>query len=174
MAKLGSFGDVTAVEEVEPDTFDYFGVEIRLNPDFSEMDYVDFMDEARGLNELDVRAITAVKDFLRKMVFPDDFDLLWDTARKKAPKGQQLQHLMETANHLLALMTGRPTEAPSVSLAGRPVTTLSSKLDSSSPESPLTAMDLRVIDRRVAEGRTDLANVALMAAEGRQRAQRVG
>ena len=174
MAKLGTFGDPTAVEEVEPDTFDYFGEEIRLNPDFSEMDYVDFMEHASTIDEKDIRAVTAVKGFIRTMVHQEDFDLLWDTARKKAPKGQQLKHLMETANALLELMTGRPTGLPSASSAGQSATVTSLKPGSSSPESPLTAMDRRVIDRKLADGRPDTAMAVLMSAEGRQRAQQVG
>jgi hypothetical protein len=170
VANIASFG-APSTEEVEADTFDYFGVSIRLNPEFSELDYVDFMEKASVLDTMDPRAITATKDFLRSMVHGEDFDLLWQTARKNR---QGLQGLMETANKLLTVMTGRPTEAPSGSSTGRPVTVLSSKDGSSSPESPLTAMDRRVIDRRLAEGRPELANAAFMAVEGRQRAQQAG
>ncbi len=170
MANIADFGTPTAPEE-EPDTFTYFGVTIRLNSSFSELDYVDFMEEAGTLDTQDPRAITATKNFLRRMIHTDDFGLWWDTARKNR---QGLQGLMETANKLLTVMTGRPTEAPSGSSAGQSPTLVSLKPDSSSPESPLTDMDRRVIDRKLESGRTDLALAVLGAAEGRQRAQQAG
>ena len=170
MANIASFGTPQA-EEVEPDTFEYFGETIRLNPNFSELDYLDFMEEAGSIDEMSIQAIGVTKRFLKAMVHPDDFGLWWEVARKNR---QGIQDLLVIANKLLTVMTGRPTEAPSGSLAGRQVTTVSSKLDSSSPESPLTDMDRRVIDRKLAEGRPDMANAALMAAEHRQRVRQVG
>lgn len=170
MANIASFG-TPRPEDQEEDTFEYFGEVIRLNPDFSELDYLDFLEEAGGIDEMSVQAVTATKGFLKTMVHPEDFGLWWQTARRNK---QGIQDLMLTANQLLTVMTGRPTEAPSGSSAGRPVTTVSSKLDSSSPESPLTDMDRRVIDRKLAEGRTDTALAVLRSAEHRQRVQQAG
>lgn len=168
MANIATFG-TPVLDQEEPDTFEYFGVTLRLNPEFSELDYVDYMEKAKTLDTEDLGAVTATKDFLRTMVHSEDFELLWQTARKNR---QGLRGLMETANKLLTVMTGRPTEAPSGSSAGQPTTPVSSKPDSSSPESPLTAMDRRVIDRKLEAGRPDLALAVLGAVEGRQLAQR--
>jgi hypothetical protein len=173
MARIASFStnDGDRVTE-EVDTFDWHGLEVRLNPEFSELDLVDFMEEASQVDEKDPRSIGIVKKILQAQVHPDDFQAFWDHTKKVIRPGKQLEALMLASNQLISGATGRPTERPSDSSSGPVATVTSLRGDSSSPESPLSGMDRRVMDRY--QGRADIQELILRNAERRSEEQRQG
>ncbi len=157
MASLGSFGTVR--EEVEPDTFDYFGTTVRANPAMSDLDMADFMEVAVGI-DLDnpkqaIRAVAQVKKLLRAHIHPDDFAGFWKTARANR---QSLTDLMQIIAAVAEAAAGRPTGRPSASTDGPQPT----------PGSSPTVRDIFGPElARHHPGRPDLQLAALRTIEGR-------
>lgn len=147
--RVANFGDEAPPEEA---TFGFYGHDIRVAADASELAFIDFMEEFGTLDEDDPKGFKATKDLLRSFIHPDDFDLFWSTAKQNRQGVEQLITVVKTVVEALA---ERPTGQPSVS-AGGPVSTLpKSEGDSSSA----------VIHSLIAKGRPDLANMAVMARE---------
>lgn len=175
MARIAEFAaeepEVVTTEEAEPDTFAWFGQEYRTNPEFSELDFLDFTEVATNMNELDPRALVAVKDLLVSQIHPDDFDAFWKQTRSlRLPFGDRLTKLMLLTQALTAAATGRPTVEPSGSSSGQPGTVGSSKDGSSSPGSPASVTSDPKVSRVLADigsGRPDLGQVVLQAHERR-------
>jgi hypothetical protein len=132
-ASLGSFGTVhPIVEQVDPDTFEWFGSTIRVTADVNEVELIDFMDTTRGIESKGLAALAAVKDGMRMLIHPDDFDTFWRLARQNR---QQTDDLTELFMILIYGETDRPTQQPSDSSVGRLPTPESSPEGSSSPVS---------------------------------------
>jgi len=55
-------------------TFGFGGLRHRVNPELSEVDVIDFMDEAANINPNDPKAITLVKRWAQATVHLEDFD----------------------------------------------------------------------------------------------------
>lgn len=151
MANLGSFGDET---ELEVDTFDWFGTELRVNPLAGEVAYLDFVEKFGSLEENDPRAVTASKDFMREIVHEDDFDVFWRIARERR---QGIERLFGVAMKIIEAITGRPTERSSDSPPG----------PSATAENSTAASYSRVRQELEQEGRADLALVYLQAEEAK-------
>src|ERR1700761_530724 len=163
-----SIGALTgeAVEQLTGD-FGYFGERIRVNPDLTEVDIIDFLDRAEHVKADDPKSMIMIKEAARAHIHPDDFDLFWETRRKNR---QGVQQLMGTIWGIVGGITGRPTSPPTDSSAGRPVINQSLPDDSSTPatapsrntEDDLRAAFQRQIDRFEAMG---TANGVAMATQ---------
>lgn len=150
MAHLGSFG--VARDTAAPDDFEYFGVVIRTNPAATDLALTDFMEHAGAVDEKDPGVITIVKDFMRDLIHPDDFDKFWGLARRN---GQTTEDLLAVQKAVVSAVVGRPTGRPSGSSGGRRRTPAKSRAGSSS----------RVINRLA--GRPDLQLAVVAAQEAR-------
>lgn len=154
MSRLGDFGQ--AVEApAEPDTFGWFGVDVRVAEDFGELVFTDWVEEFGAVDEGDPKAVTATKQLMRRLVHQDDFESFWRLAVKNRQGSADLARLMQ---QVIEAVSARPTQSPTGSSGGRVSTVPSSKVGSSSP----------VIDRLEAAGRADLALVHVQAAEARR------
>lgn len=149
MAKIGSFGED---RELEDNTFDYFGVELRVNALAGEQAYIDFLEVAGELDERDPKVAIGVKNFMREIVHPDDFDVFWSLSRTKR---QDTGDLFKLAQKIVEAVSGRPTEQSSGSPAGLHGTVPSSTAASYS----------QVRQELEAGGRPDLSLIYLEAQE---------
>jgi hypothetical protein len=156
--KIGSFGDPAGEAEVEEMTFDYFGEELRVHPDLTDAELVDWLEQAATVKEDDPKAGALVKDFLRACVHPEDFEKFWTLGKRHR---QSVEDRMKVANALLEAVTDRPTERPSGSPPGRGRTGMSSTADFASAAARRRADALEVKRRLEATGRADLAVAAL-------------
>jgi hypothetical protein len=144
-----SLGDLTAdAGERGPllASFGYFGADIRVNPDLTEIDMIDFLDEAEKVQKDDPRSMLMVKEAARSHVHPDDFDEFWKL-RKQHRQG--VEALMSTIWGIVAGVTGHPTGPPSDSSDGRQDTKPNSPGPSLVPDDDqsLRGAYLRQIDR---------------------------
>lgn len=159
MASIGSFGTPREAP-VEDLTFDYFGVEYRVHPDATDLELFEFMDVAASLDTIQaggedaaIGSVVAIRSALRNLVHPDDYAAVWSAAKANR---QTIEDLTELAMALAAAVADRPTERPSDSSDGPQSTEPSSTDDSSSLDSPDSAV-IRSIRRHEAAGRPDLA-----------------
>jgi hypothetical protein len=145
---IGSIGE--AAPEPLDVTFEYFGATFRVHPDMTEVDIIDFLDQAERVRPNDPQALVMVKDAARSHIHPDDFDRFWKTRKDNR---QGVQDLMATIWSIIAGVTGRPTGRPSASSDGRAATSQNSPVTSSrpgtdpSPDDDLTARYLRQMER---------------------------
>lgn len=175
--------------------FTYFGATIRVHPHASDRVELEFLDAGRdvdfdalsgsNLAELDeaeaakklstlsralVRAHRLIKDSLREVVHPDDFDTYWRLAREN---GQQIVDLMADLKRITAAVveaeTGFPTTPPSASQPG-PATTPAKSADGSSSEAAAALSDTDAA-LRLLRGRPDLQEFVVMAEEMTQAEQ---
>lgn len=153
MSRLGDFGQAPE-QPVEPDTFGWFGMEVRVQPEFGELYFLDWVEEFASVDENDPKAMGAVKRFAQGMVHGDDFAEFWRLAQRNR---QTVEDISKVVNAVLEAVTGRPTKQPSDSSDGRPVIATSSKVGSFG----------QVIERLETSGRPDLALVHVQAAERR-------
>lgn len=182
MAHIVSIGSDVEVQEIEPDTFSWYGRDFRTNPEFSELDYLDFAEAAVGVDERDPRAAAMIKTLLRAQVHPADFDAFWAHTKKAMPRSEA-GNLMRLTQVLMEAFAARPTGRPSDSSSGQASTGAGSRVVSSSPESPLQVADRLTTtdDPKVARvlgvigsGRADLGDAVLRAHEQRSRASQAG
>ena len=157
--RLGIFGEAAA-EPVEPDTFGWFGQELRVNPLAGDTTFVDFIEEYGEVDEKDPKAIVGTKKFLREIVHPDDFDVFWRLGREN---GRTLQDFAEVAMQIIEGLVDRPTARSSDSSPG-PSTIVENSMDDSYS---------RVIREHEQQGRPDLA-VVYLHAQRAQAARRAG
>lgn len=151
MSRLGDFGGpIEQTDEV--DTFGYFGAEIRVNPEFTDAELVDFLEVAKDVDEKDPSSMMFVKNFMRTCIHPEDFDEFWTLAKKNR---QTLEDRIGTIYRIIAAIAGRPTQRSTDSSRGPQSTGQSSMDDSSS----------RVLERL--DGRPDLQLIVLQAQEQR-------
>lgn len=147
-----SLGDLSPeVEELDV-TFGWFGEDIRVNPELSELDIIDFAESAMHVDEDSEEAITLIKRTMRLYIHADDFDRFWALSSRKRVR---VETLMLTMNRITELVSGRPTGPLSDSSPGQPTTVESLKEDSSS----------RAMRRLESEGRPDLALVVVQRQE---------
>lgn len=154
-----SLGDLSPAESVPvlDVTFGWFGAQLRVNPELSELSALDFAERAMTVDEDSPEAFVMVKDQFRAYVHQDDFAEFWSLTQKNR---LGLGDLLEFMKRLVGGLTERPTMQPSVSSDGPPSMPENSKDDSST----------RVIRQMEEQGRPDLAWVYEMAREGRQAA----
>ncbi len=167
MANIGNLG---VPKPAEPDTFGWFGTEIRVHPRLTDLLLMDFMEEAAGMEEDDPRVMGFVKAQTRLVIHPDDFDVFW---RGALDNGQSSIDLLTVMKTIVESQSQRPTLLPAGSSAGQPRTVTTSPVDSYSPatgDSPLTAMDRQAIESM--PGRPDLGAVVDEVARQRQLATR--
>jgi hypothetical protein len=128
-----SLGDLSGPDERGPliASFVYFGAEIRVHPDLTEVDMIDFLDDAEHVKKDDPRSMLMVKEAARTHIHPDDFDRFW-ALRKKNRQG--VEQLMGTIWQIVGGVTGRPTGRPSDSSDGPPATKPNSAATSSVPD----------------------------------------
>lgn len=139
--------DVGATSHADDEvlTFDYFGEELKVSPDLTDADLLDFLELQAELKADDPKAGPVVKSFLRTVVHPDDFDRFWALGKQHR---QSVDERAEAAFKLIeAAVKGTPTERSSDSSAGLQRTDSSSTDDSS----------LRAQRRLEDKGRADLA-----------------
>lgn len=122
MGTLGSFGKSRpAVEE----SFDWFGHEIRVHPDLSDIAIIDIV----GAMHDDTKAIETIARLGETLVHPDDLDEFMRVARANR---QTMDDIAELAMELIGALAERPTELPSDSSDGQQTTARTSTGDSSS------------------------------------------
>jgi hypothetical protein len=121
-----SHGKVTA-------TFGFFGRTLRVNPDLTELEVIDLLEEADNVKMTDIRSMTMTKKYARAHVHPDDFDEFW---RLIKANNQGTADIMVTCWKILDGITANPTGGPSDSSGGQPATSPSSPPASSTPAGP--------------------------------------
>lgn len=136
MTHLGDFGNTPA--EVEDVTFGYFGQKLHANPELTDLDYIDFLEIAGGLDVDNVESLRVIKDFARLCVREDDFDAFWSTARKNR---QQAQDIFPVLQAIVETIADRPTGQPSDSSDGQQSTAGKSEDVSSSRALQLVPAD---------------------------------
>lgn len=142
---LGSFG--TPREAIDLDFVWCGEATIRVNPDATDMDFLDFMATARGVqveladgeeNDPDKvaqalqqasGALDLMYRFIRRQIHPDDWDEFLRIARANR---QQVADLMVLARSLTEAISRFPTGRPSGSSDGGTTTSTSSSVGSSS------------------------------------------
>lgn len=143
----------TSHADDEPDTFVYFGTELRTNPGLTDADLLDFMAENADLEDDNPAAAGILKSFMREVIHPDDFDTFWSLARQHRQTTAERVKVMYTL--IEAAVPGTPTGQSSDSSAGLQTTDSSSTDDSS----------LRAQHRLEDKGRADLAVAVLQRRE---------
>lgn len=140
-------GDFGVVREPVDEVFGWFGAEIRVNPDLTDLAVLDLvglmgnMDDGNG-------AIEAIRSMGSVLVHPEDLDEFWGLARSNR---QTMEDIGVLATHLIGALAERPTRLPSGSSDGQQSTDVSSTGSSSSQA------------LRVLEDRPDLAVAVLRA-----------
>jgi hypothetical protein len=155
--KLGTWGQAKedAPAPLEYLVVDYFGHDIKVIGDPLSMELVmeEFLDLAAQMEGTeDVRALGAVRQFLRALIAPDDFNEFWRLVKTNR---QDVVQQMAFGKWLMESLTDHPTDGPSDSSTGRPVTQLRSEDDASS----------RAKARLEEAGRPDLAEAILLRRE---------
>jgi hypothetical protein len=135
-------------------SFEFFEMQVRVDPGFGELDFAELMAEARAVDSEGPAATGLLIGMVQKMVVDDDFERFWKIARRER---QGVSDLMEIVFAVVEAIAERPTEQPSASPAGLPSDAPSSTGDSSS----------QVISRLEQQHRPDLALVVLQAQEAR-------
>lgn len=154
---LGDLGRMQAPPESPEDwpevlTFPWFSAELRVNPAASDTAYIDLLEESGELEEEDPRAAIAVKNFIREIVHPDDFDEFWSLGKAH---GYSIRQLAATAMKIVEAITGDPSQPPTGSSPGL------SEIGGKSTADRYR----RVRSELEAEGRPDLAQVFLETEE---------
>lgn len=126
MASLGNFG--VAREPLDLD-FQWFGATIRVNPDASDLDFMEFMhsaenvelpDDIQDLTPAQQMAIlntmnsvtTAMNNFVRDQIHPDDWPEFWRLAKANR---QRNSDLMQLSRDITAAVSRFPTGQQSAS-----------------------------------------------------------
>ena len=112
MTHLGSFGEAHELADL---TFDYFGQTLHGNPELSDLDYVEFLGTAGGIDINDLSSLGLVKDFARMCVAESDFDEFWRLARKNR---QKVEDVFKVLTAIVEATVDRPTGQPSDSADG--------------------------------------------------------
>jgi hypothetical protein len=122
-------GDLTGEERAPVIASFTFGEQrFRVNPNLTELDVVDLLEQAQNVKMNDPSSMTMTKDYARAHIHPDDFDEFWKAARAR---GYDTERLMTLCWKLLDGITGNPTGGQSGSSDGQPATKTSSPPTSS-------------------------------------------
>jgi hypothetical protein len=182
VAQIADIGTAVTAEEIEPDTFTWYGQQFRTNPEFSELDYVDFAEVATEVDERDPRAAALLKTLLRSQIHPADFDAFWKHTKRAMPRSEG-QNLARLTQVLMEAFAARPTGVPSDSSSGQTSTGTPLKEGSSSLVSPLAVADrlttsddpkLARVVGAIGATRPDLTDAVLRAHENRLRESHAG
>lgn len=122
MATERFIGDLGTVRNVDDTVvlFGFFGARLRANPNASDLDFIEFLDKAENLDEVnEVEAVRLVLGYLREQIHPDDWAEFWRLAKANH---QTSQDLMLVSHQIQGAMAGFPTGQPSASRAGRRAT----------------------------------------------------
>lgn len=161
-------GDLSGAE-VEPVVaeFVYFGKTFRVNPDLSETQIVDLLEDADEIEVDDPRNLLAAKDYVRGHLHPDDFEDFWDTAQSHR---QGVPQVVKVCWRIIELVTDRPTTPPSDSSDGRRNTPTNSPAGASVPATGRSARALgeSFVKEFEQAGRPDLACQVMLAVEARE------
>lgn len=163
--------------------FGWFGATIRVNPDASDLAFIEFLAVAEGINAASTdaaemkRATLAMRGWLVDLVHPDDFAEFMELAKKNR---QQIQDLTRVAMSIVEAVSSFPTGRPSDSPDGRSRTERRSKAGKRSKRSRrelAAAMGARVAEDvtpveeralRLLRGRPDLQQQVLAARAARR------
>jgi hypothetical protein len=158
---LGSLGQIEEVPEAadwpEIPKFPWFGVQIRVHPSISDTALIDMIEIHGELDpskpEDSVRAAIAVKDFVRSVIHPADFEDFWKLGKAN---GYSTEKFAETCGMIIEQVTGDPTQESDDSSRGdsSTVTKLTGVSSSEAIQAELEQ-----------EGRPDLAEFFLLARE---------
>ncbi len=158
LLNIGDYGKVGEVPDdsawPEPARFPWFGVEIRVHPMLSDTILIDLIEESGDLDDKDPRGAMVVKQFIRDVIHPDDFDDFWKLGKAN---GYQTAQFAEVAAGIVTAVTGDPTQESSDSSNGQSPTATKSQAVSSKVT--------RTIEELEREGRPDLAEFFLLARE---------
>lgn len=131
MASIGKFGKKREKKQnADPDTFDWFGSDIRLRDEFNQVRLINLMDTARTVEATSPDATAIIKDLFDLVLEPQDFDTFWRLAEEN---WQTTDDLVELSTVLMEAITNRPTRRPSDSSVGQPTIPENSPVVSSSP-----------------------------------------
>ncbi len=189
---MASLGDLGVAKPKVADSFGWFGTEIRINPNLTDLVLMDFAEKASEIDENSPEVLGFVKMQMRLVIHTEDFDAFWSAALENGQDSSDLMLVMKT---IVETTAQRPTRLPAGSSAGQPRTVVTSPDVSSLPatgvfeetlqktradlarfrdaataDSPLTAMDRRKIESL--GGRPELMLVAERSAM-EQAAERV-
>jgi len=167
MASIGSLGTIRDALDLD---FEYFGVVVRVNPDLTDLNQIEFLENASSIDESNAtRGMLAIGTYLRDLVHPDDWDVFW---RASKANRQQLDDLMQTAHAIVEAVSGFPTGRLSGSSAGQSTTKPRSGAGTSSARRAGRRQAAIEADTRAAlsmvEGRPDLKVVVADAHQARQ------
>lgn len=147
MASLGSFGVARPAPGAQ--TFGWFGMEVRVHPEFGETTFVEWMEEFGDVENGTARALYALSALLRGLVHPDDYDEFWSLSKANHQGSEEFSALV---NDVVSAMAGRPTERSE---------------ESSSGPQPSGAESTVSFLRRVSAGRPDIEAGLMEAALAR-------
>lgn len=125
MTSLGDLGTPHAPHDV---TFGYFGTEVRVHPDMTDLGLMDLVADLQDVSD-GAKAVSALRALVAAFIHPGDLDAFWATAKANR---QTTEDLSELALSILSAVTDRPTRQPSDSSDGLPSTATRSTDDSSS------------------------------------------
>lgn len=155
---IGKFGHIADVPDEdawpEPRKLPWFGTEIRTHPLLTDTALVDLLEKSGELDDRDPRAAIVVKQFIRDVIHPDDFDDFWKLGKAH---GYSTLEFAEVAARIIEAVTGDPTQESSDSSSGQ----LPTATRSPGVSSKLT----RTIEELEDDGRADLAEFYLLAKE---------
>jgi hypothetical protein len=138
---MASLGDLGVVKPKVIDSFGWFGQEIRINPNLTDIVLMDFAEKAAAIDEDSPEVMGFVKMQMRLVVYTEDFDAFWSAALEN---GQDSTDLMAVMKTIVESTAKRPTQLPAGSSAGQPRTVVTSPDVSSLPDteaSPLAEAD---------------------------------
>jgi len=122
-------------------TFRWFGVTIRVAPDAGDLSLIAFLEQAETIDVGDeVGIMLATKEFLRAQVDERDWTQFFTIARQQR---QQFKDLLQVAKDITAAVARFPMTRPSDSSDGRPHTSTTSKVGSSSQVAVQAMADLK-------------------------------
>lgn len=147
MGTLGTFGTVRLVPEDQ--TFGWFGMDVRIAPDFGEITFIEWMDQYGDIEDGTGAALLALLSLLRGLVREDDFDEFWRLAKENRQTSADLTKLVWGVVEAIA---DRPTERSEPSSLGP---------QASGAESTVSFL------RRVSAGRPDIEAGLMEAALAR-------
>ncbi len=155
---LGSLG--AAHQPVEDLTFGYFGLVIRVHPNASDLELIEFLIAAGEVDEHDqIKGMLALGRYLKGLVHPDDWDAFWAASKGNR---QTLTDLMQTAQSIVEAVSGFPTGQSSASPGGRGGTRTRSQAGSSSRRGRDQRRTLELL-----AGRPDMQQLVVLADETR-------
>lgn len=123
MANVGAFGAARKEAEryinpnVVPDTFTFFGEEIRVADEIGLMPIMDFAEAAdAGLDAGQMEGLAAIRRMLRDCIEPEDWPRFHATAVSNKADANLLLEVVQT---VMEVVTGRPTDRDSDSPSGQ-------------------------------------------------------